>query len=62
MTIKITFNGIDFMCEYKDTFLISAVPILRCDILPALSASTGIHNELVRLVKEAHRKEYREEL
>lgn len=63
MTIDIKFNGVSLTCEYKSMDFINTART-RCgdDIMPILSASTGIHNEVIRLVKEAHRKEYREEL
>lgn len=61
MTIRIEFNGVPLTCEYEDTFVKSAWAG-KVDIMPILSASTGIHGEVIRLVKEAHRKEYAEEL
>ena len=60
MTIAVNFNDVVLNCEYNDTFVRTARTIHGDDILPILSASTGIHNELIRLVREAHKKEYKE--
>ena len=61
MTISIEFNGVSLTCEYKSPdFPTTARTRCGDDILPILSASTGIHMELVRLVREAHKREYKE--
>lgn len=61
MTIAVNFNDVVLNCEYNDTFVRTARTIHGDDIMPILSASTGIHNELIRLVREAHKKEYKDE-
>lgn len=61
MTVRIEFNGVPLGCEYEGTN-VKAVWHNQGDILPILSASTGIHGELIRLVMAAHRKEYGENL
>ena len=58
MTIAVNFNDVVLNCEYNDTFVRTARTLHGDDILPILSASTGIHGELIRLVREAHKKEY----
>lgn len=62
MTIAVNFNDVVLNCEYNDTFVRTARTIHGDDILPILSASTGIHGELIRLVREAHKREYKDEL
>lgn len=62
MTIRIEFNGVPLDCEYVGTYVKTARTAHGDDILPILSASTSMHGELIRLVKEAHRKEYGEVL
>lgn len=61
MTIRIQFNEVALDCEYKDTsFVRAARTVHGDDIMPIISASQGLYGEVVRLVREAHKKEYGE--
>lgn len=61
MTTRIVLNGIELICELKGNRLFSA-EVVTPGITEIITGVWSLEQEVIRLVKEAHRKEYREEV